>query len=126
MNIEKRLVEIEQRKAEIRGLLEGDQNVDLNKLEEELRQLTNEEKEMRRRQEMAQAIQSGAVQARAVASTKPEVTESRALDKYDTPEYRNAFRDYITRGVKSDLLEFRADETTGLSDIGAVIPTTIL
>lgn len=126
MPIEKRLAEIEQRKAEIRGLLEGDQNVDLSKLEEELRQLTDEEKELRRRQEMAQAIQSGAVQARAVASTKTEVTESRELDKYDTPEYRNAFRDYITRGVKSDLLEFRDDETTGLSDIGAVIPTTIM
>jgi len=34
--------------------------------------------------------------------------------------------DYVLRGAKSDVLEFRADQTTGLGDIGAVIPTTIL
>ncbi len=39
-------------------------------------------------------------------------------------EYRRAFMDYVTRGVKNDILEFR--ETTLPSDIGAVIPTTIL
>ena len=44
-------------------------------------------------------------------------------------EYRKAFMGYVTRGVKSEHLEFRDNETTGttgLGDIGAVIPTTIL
>lgn len=50
----------------------------------------------------------------------------RAIDRYDTTEYRSAFMDYVTRGVRSDALEFRADSTTGVGDIGAVIPTTIL
>jgi len=126
MNIEKRLAEIEQRKAEIRSLLEGDQEVNLNELEEELRQLTEEEKELRQRQEMAQKIQSGAVQARAVASTKREGVEQRNEDPHDTMEYRRAFMEFVTRGKKSDVLEFRADETTLPSDIGAVIPTTII
>lgn len=126
MNIEKRLAEIEQRKAEIRSLLEGDQQVNLDELEKELRDLDNEAKELRRRQEMAQKIQSGAVQARAVASTKPEGVEQRNEDPHDTMEYRRAFMEYVTRGKKSDVLEFRADETTLPSDIGAVIPTTIL
>lgn len=126
MNIEKRLAEIEKRKAEIRGLLEGDQEVNLNELEEELRQLTEEEKELRQRQEMAQKIQSGAVQARAVASTKREGVEQRNEDPHDTMEYRRAFMEFVTRGKKSDVLEFRADETTLPSDIGAVIPTTII
>jgi HK97 family phage major capsid protein len=126
MNIEKRLAEIEQRKAEIRSLLEGDQQVNLDELEKELRDLDNEAKELRRRQEMAQKIQSGAVQARAVASTKPEGVEQRNEDPHDTMEYRRAFMEYVTRGKKSDVLEFRADETTLPSDIGAVIPTTII
>lgn len=50
----------------------------------------------------------------------------RAVDRFDTVEYRTAFMDYVTRGVRSDALEFRSDATTGLGDIGAVIPTTIL
>lgn len=52
--------------------------------------------------------------------------EQRATDRFDTPEYRTAFMDYVTRGVRSQSLEFRADATTGTGDIGAVIPTTIL
>ncbi|MGJ9381801.1 phage major capsid protein [Salipaludibacillus sp. CF4.18] len=52
--------------------------------------------------------------------------EQRSSDKYDTPEYRSAFMDYVQKGTKSDNLEFRADATTGTGDIGAVLPTTIL
>ena len=48
------------------------------------------------------------------------------MDKYDTPEYRSGFMDYVQKGIKSSALEFRADATTGTGDIGAVIPTTIL
>src|SRR5690606_42095084 len=125
MNIEKRLAEIEQRKAEIRGLLEGDQQVNLDELEKELRDLENEAKELRRRQEMAQKIQSGAVQARAVASTKPGGVEQRNEDPHDTMEYRQAFMEYVTRGKKSDVLVIRVDVTTLPSDIRAVIPPYI-
>lgn len=52
--------------------------------------------------------------------------EQRSTDKYDTPEYRSAFMEYVTNGKKSDALEFRADATTGTGDLGAVIPTTVL
>lgn len=52
--------------------------------------------------------------------------EERGADKYDTPEYRNAFKDYVLTGRKSDVLEFRIDATSGLSDVAAVIPTTIM
>ncbi len=48
------------------------------------------------------------------------------MDKLESVEYRRAFMDYVTRGIKNDILEFRLDETTLPSDIGAVIPTTIL
>ncbi|WP_409370313.1 phage major capsid protein [Lysinibacillus sp. 38-6] len=51
---------------------------------------------------------------------------SRSSDPYDTPEYRQAFMEYVTKGIKNEQLEFRADATTGTGDIGIVIPTTVL
>jgi HK97 family phage major capsid protein len=50
----------------------------------------------------------------------------RSADRYSTPEYRSAFMDYVTKNERSDALEFRADTTTGVGDVGAVIPTTIM
>ncbi|KON90224.1 hypothetical protein AF332_07090 [Sporosarcina globispora] len=61
-----------------------------------------------------------------VGSQQSQQQQQRSADKYDTPEYRSAFMDYVTKGVKSENLEFRADATTGTGDIGAVLPTTIL
>jgi len=55
-----------------------------------------------------------------------QTQQQRSADKFDTPEYRSAFMDYVTKGTKSDNLEFRADAVTGTGDIGAVIPSTIL
>lgn len=121
-----RLAEIAARKVEIRGLLEGNGQVDLDAIQTELRTLEAEETEIRRRQEMAKSIQAGTAPARHVTATEPPAPEQRVVDKYDTTEYRQAFMNYVTRGVKSDVLEFRADAVTGTGDIGAVIPTTIL
>ena len=127
MLIEKRLAEIAERKVEIRGILESDETVDLDAINEELRQLEEEEKELRKRQEIAKGIQDGTIQARTIETMKVETaSEQRLVDKYDTVEYRKAFMDYVLRGAKSDVLEFREDQTTGLGDIGAVTPTTIL
>src|SRR5690606_10131718 len=129
MNLRKRLQEIEARKAEIRQLLETDENADLDALEKELKGLADEEKELRRRLDVAANIDAGAApEVRVIDSTPVQkaVVEPRAVDRYDTVEYRRALMDYVTRGVKNDMLEFRADETTLPSDIGAVIPTTIL
>src|SRR5690606_33274527 len=125
MNIEKRLQEIETRKGEIRALLESGDEVDLENINEELRALDTEEKELRARLEVARGIQTGTVSARSVESTL-KAAETRTVDPHDTVEYRHAFMEYVTRGKKNDVLEFRADETTQPGDIGAVIPTTIL
>jgi len=125
----KRLQEIEARKAEIRQLLETDENADLDALENELKSLADEEKGLRRRLDVAASIEAGTVpEVRVIdsASVQKAIVEPRAVDRHDTMEYRRAFMDYVTRGIKSDILEFRADETTLPSDIGAVIPTTIL
>lgn len=127
MNIKKRLQEIEARKAELRNILESDEKTDLDAIETELKSLAEEEKELRRRLDMAAGIQAGEVEVRKVDGfNREEKVDVREVDPHNTMEYRRAFMEYVTRGKKSDLLEFRADETTMPSDIGAVIPTTIL
>lgn len=48
-------------------------------------------------------------------------------DKFDTVEYRTAFMEYACRGVPIPAnLTKRADAVTMTSDVGAVIPTTIM
>src|SRR5690606_31588404 len=115
VNLRKRLQEIEARKAEIRQLLETDKNADLDALEKELKGLADEEKELRRRLDVAASLEAGtAPEARVIDSTSVQkaTAEPRAVDRYDTMEYRRAFMDYVTRGAKNDILEFRQDETT--------------
>lgn len=127
MNIQKRLQEIEARKIELRNMLENDEKADLDAVEKELKSLAAEEQELRRRLEVAAGIQAGGIEGRKIDSTGlPAKGEARDVDSHDTMEYRRAFMEYVTRGKKSDVLEFRADETTLPSDIGAVIPTTII
>ena len=127
MNIKKRLQEIEARKVELRSILENDEKADLDAIEKELNSLSAEEQELRRRLEVAAGIQAGDIEGRKIESMgRPEKVEQRDVDPHDTMEYRRAFMEYVTRGKKSDVLEFRADETTLPSDIGAVIPTTII
>jgi Predicted phage phi-C31 gp36 major capsid-like protein len=127
VNIQKRLQEIEARKIELRNMLENDEKADLDAVEKELKSLAAEEQELRRRLEVAAGIQAGGIEGRKIDSTGlPAKGEARDVDSHDTMEYRRAFMEYVTRGKKSDVLEFRADETTLPSDIGAVIPTTII
>lgn len=47
------------------------------------------------------------------------------VDAHDTPEYRNAFMEYVCRNTPIPA-ELRADAVTATGDVGAVIPTTIL
>jgi len=79
MNIEKRLAEIKERKVEIRKLLESEEQIDLNKINEELRQLEEEEKELRKRQEIAKGIQDGTIQARTIETMKVETASEQRL-----------------------------------------------
>ena len=56
-----------------------------------------------------------------------QTAEQRATaeDKYGTMQYRKAFMDYVTRGVEMPV-EYRGDALTKTTDVGAVIPTTVL
>ncbi len=59
----------------------------------------------------------------ATQRTKTVATDKRNNDKFDTPEYRNAFMNYVIKGTPIPT-ELRAVTTTG--DASAVIPTTTL
>src|SRR5690606_6077801 len=105
MNLRKRLQEIEARKAEIRQLLENDENADLDALETEIKSLNEEERELRRRLDVAASIEVGtAPEVRMIESTADRAAnaqQDRSVDKLESIEYRRAFMDYVTRGIKS-------------------------
>src|SRR5690606_38717750 len=95
MNLRKRLQEIEARKAEIRNQLETDEKADLDALEKELKGLADEEQELRRRLDVAASIEAGtAPEVRVIDSTSVQkaTVEPRAVDRYDTEEYRSEGR----------------------------------
>lgn len=51
--------------------------------------------------------------------------ESRKADKYASMEYRTVFMNYVCRGTAIPM-EYRTDSVTKTTDVGAVIPTTVL
>lgn len=115
----KRLEEILQRKEKIRSLLsdEGNKNINFDDIEKELRELDEEEKEIRRRQTIIDGM--GAMTTR-TNTAKPE-----KVNIYDSEEYRQAFMNYVCRGEKIPK-EFRNDEVTATTDIGALVPSVTL
>lgn len=122
------LQQISARKEEIRSLLEGDSpDVDLNTLEEELRGLNDEQQQLEKRQQLladAASINQGRGEFRNLESFNPQVNEIRELGT-DSLEYRNAFMNYVLRG-EAIPAELRADAITKTTDVGSVIPQTVL
>lgn len=121
-----RLAEIEQRKAEIRALLEGEQEADLDALDTELRALNDEVVQIQKRASIAAAIAAGAPAApipQPVAAPQQRSFESMSKeDLLSAPEYRNAFLKQL-QGKRLNDAEERA-LTTGGGSAGAAVPTT--
>lgn len=120
MNIEKRLKEIEDRKEEIRKMLDGDEEVDLDALEQELDSLNAEEKELRSKQEVAQKINEGATVRKIKEMGVEQVSYE---DVRSTEEYRSAFMKRLL-GLKLNEKEQRA-YTLVPNTAGAVVPTSV-
>lgn len=115
----KRLEEILQRKEEIRSLLndEGNKNINFDEIEKELRELDEEEKEIRRRQTIIDGI--------GTMTTRTASQPAKKTNVFDSEEYRQAFMNYVCRGEKIPQ-EFRSDEVTATTDIGALVPSVTL
>lgn len=80
------------------------------------------------RQAMLNDIAEGRTPARVIRTfDSPGNTEQRQTptDRFDTPEYRKAFMEYVCRGTEIPA-ELRANATTTTTDASAVIPTTTL
>jgi HK97 family phage major capsid protein len=120
--------EIEARKAEIRGIITGENppsGAALDALEIEIRSLNDELAqidERERRQRIADGLNAGVITGTGV----PKPGEQRdAEDPYNTLEYRKAFKAYCQNGTPIPR-ELRADAFTDTTEAAAVIPTTIL
>lgn len=126
--IKEQLKEVDASLNEIIAKLEDDNNEeDTEELEEESRsllakkdELSEKLKKLERKEErktMAEKINNG----QNVATNVTPVAESESRGIYSSLEYRQAFMDYVLTGK-----EMRTDYTTKTTDIGTVIPTTIM
>ena len=122
----KRLKEILQRKAEIRSALEGNEQVDLDAFEKELRELDEEYETIEKREKLmqqAEQINNGELESRTISTfNMTGQPETRSPEESELA-YRNAFMDFILRDAP---IPTELRETTNTSDIGSVIPQTVL
>lgn len=116
--------QLEERNADLSKLLTA-----LNTMEiEEERSKCNAAIEACNRQiaEITDALNEEArKEAAAVRNSQPNEARNTASKENKKMDYRNAFRDYVTRGIAIPE-EFRADATTKTTDIGAAIPANLL
>lgn len=116
----KRLLEIRSRKEEIRNALQGNGKIDMKSIQEELKKLDAEQREIEEREKVAENINFGKAGNTVVERRKPEMA---TVNPYESEEYRSAFMNYVVKGTPIPA-EFRAATTT--SDAGALVPPTTL
>ncbi|SFR15271.1 phage major capsid protein [Desulfoscipio geothermicus] len=85
---EKRFEEIKARKLEIRAILESGEDADLEKIQEELRNLEEEEKKLRARMQVIESLKDA--DAPAAGGDKPNPGETRKVDTAGKVEDREA------------------------------------
>lgn len=120
MNIIKRMKEINDRKAELRAMLEGTDEVNLDEIKKELRDLNTEFETLENRKKTAEGIAAGTIPA--VEIENPVAARSAADAAADgEKEYRAAWLRNI-RGLELTDAETRA-LTIAASSVGATVPT---
>lgn len=120
MNIIKRMKEINDRKAELRAMLEGTDEVNLEEIKTELRELNTEFEMLEKRKKTAEGIAAGTIPAAEIEN--PVAARSAADTAADgEKEYRAAWLRNI-RGLELNDAETRA-LTTATSSVGAAVPT---
>lgn len=87
-------------------------------LKKKLENLMKKKKKSSRRQTIINNIGSG-------MTTRTNTTKPVKANIYDSEEYRQAFMNYVCRGEKIPQ-EFRSDEVTATTDIGALVPPVTL
>lgn len=119
----KRLLEIQARKVEIRTLLQGGTEVKLDEIQAELDALGVEERGIQTRADIASKINAGVIIGTPLKkpTDEPEVRANTG----ESIEYRQAFMAYVLQG-KEIPAELRVAANTKTTDIGSMIPMTVL
>lgn len=123
--INKRLSEIQARKLEIRTALTENAEIDLEATQTELEELEVEARSLERKLEIASKINAGDIVAETVEIPKDGKEKRNMENKFETMEYRQAFMNHVLKGDEIPV-EFRMAGVTKTSDIGVVIPQTVL
>ena len=104
-----RTAEIEERKAEIRVLLEGESEVDLDALQKELRELDEEKQKIEKRKAIAAGIEAGTIEGRsrgtlpAPGHVEPEKRKLPWNEAIAEKEYRDAWaKDMMNVALKPE------------------------
>lgn len=103
-------------------------NEEFGDLETELREINEEIEMLEKRQRLADestAIAQGVSPAQTVATFNATQTPEARSDEEKENEYRKAFMSYVLSGEEIPS-ELRADAVTKTTDIGAMIPNTVL
>ena len=120
MTFIKRMQEINARKAELRSMLEGSGEVDLDAIEKELRDLDTEFKELEKRKATIDGINAGTIPAVEI----PNPVTARAADTFDKDkEYRSAWLKTL-QGKALTENEQRAYSTAANSALPAIPEST--
>ena len=120
MTFIKRMQEINARKAELRSMLEGSGEVDLDAIEKELRDLDTEFKELEKRKATIDGINAGTIPAVEI----PNPVTARAADTFDQDkEYRSAWLKTL-QGTALTENEQRAYSTAANSALPAIPEST--
>ena len=125
-----RIQEIETRMNAIKTEIEQD-GADLDALEVEVRSLKEERAKIlanaEKRKSMLDDIATGVIPSKIIVGNDEESRKMKKTDenKFETMEYRKAFMDHVIKGTEIPT-EFRTAGPTKTTDIGAVIPTTVL
>ena len=120
MTFIKRMQEINTRKAELRSMLEGSGEVDLDAIEKELRDLDTEFKELEKRKATIDGINAGTIPAVEI----PNPVTARSADTFDQDkEYRSAWLKNL-QGKALTENEQRAYSTAANSALPAIPEST--
>ena len=118
MNFIKRMQEINARKAELRSMLQGTDEVNLDEIEKELRELDTEYQALEKRKATIDGINMGTIPATEI--TNPVATRAASAEDGEK-EYRAAWLRSI-RGLELSEAETRA-LTTAAGSVGSAVPT---
>mgnify|MGYP003290520624 FL=1 len=151
--LEKRLARLQAKKAKLAERCNASTDVnEVRSLTEELNELNEEIEETQEEidaigedgdpgdgdpgdgGEQRSALPAGAVLVNPISSTSFQIPQidgnQRNDDKYNTMEYRQAFKAYVQRGEMTGLIaeqmEKRAADTANTQSLGALIPTTLI